>query len=72
MDKKTKLWIKYLISAVVTGIGAGFMLSNSYDIGRYNGVEYGATMVVNGIQKAYGDEKCEEICGKACDALKIK
>ena len=70
MDHKMKLWIKYFIGAVVTGLGAGYMLTTSYDIGRANGVEAGATTIVDAMNKAYGEEKTEEICEKLHAVIK--
>lgn len=70
MNNRTKLWAKYLFGALMAGAGAGISVAYSYKLGRLDGVESGASITIGSVYKAYGQEKGDEICKNAYDAIK--
>lgn len=70
MDYTAKLWLKYVLSVIITGVGVGMTAGAAYDIGRRDGVKNGAITMVRGIQEAYGEDDSEEIFEKTYQAIK--
>lgn len=70
MNNRTKLWINYLFGALMAGVGVAISAASSYKLGRHDGVESGASITIGSVYKAYGQEKGDEICKNAYDAIK--